>query len=114
MIIDEDNNHLYMTYLWGFSGSMSTSVFNKKTMETTFLENNTFANDLDGALPFWPRYIYNNNILVDQTDAFRLLKRINEIRDSNPDGKGSKIPEQLEMLGKQLTENSNPVLIVLR
>jgi hypothetical protein len=83
-------------------------------METSFLENNGFFNDLDGGIPFWPRYVYNDNTLVDYIDAFKLLKRINEIQDSNSQDKEAKIPQQLEMLSKQLTENSNPVLIVLK
>ncbi len=114
IIMDEDDRNLYITYVWGFSGTMSTSVFNKKTLETTFLEGNAFINDLDGGLPFWPRYIYDDNILVDQADALSLIKKINELRQTGSPEKGAGIPEQLELLSNQLTENSNPVLIVLK
>lgn len=114
VIINEDKSNIFVTYVWGFSSTMNMSIFNKKTSETIFLENNGFVNDLDGALPFWPRYIDNNNILVDQADAFKLIKRINEIKSSDTTDKTSKMTEQLELLSKQLTENSNPVLIVLK
>lgn len=111
VIINEDNINIFVTYEWGFSSSMSMSIFNKKTSETVFLENNGFVNDLDGGLPFWPKYIYQDSILIDQTDAFTLIKRIKEIKSSNTN---SKITEQIELLSQQLTENSNPVLIVLK
>jgi hypothetical protein len=113
VVIIEDKSNIFVNYVWGFSSKMTMSFFNKKTLETIFPENNGFVNDLDGALPFWPRYIDTNNNLVDQADAFNLIKRINEIKSVNP-GKAAKISEQLELLSKQLTENSNPVLIVLK
>jgi hypothetical protein len=109
--IDEDKRHLFIRYTWGFSNTLSNCIFNKQSLETTFLENNGFVNDLDGGLPFWPIYVYQDSILVDQTDAFKLLKKISEVKSSNTN---SKITEQLELLSQQLTENSNPVLIVLK
>jgi hypothetical protein len=114
VVIIEDKNNIFVTYVWGFSSTMTMSIFNKKTSENIFPENNSFANDIDGALAFWPKYVDNNNNLVDQTDAFKLIKRINEIKSDNTSGKDSKMTEQLEILSKQLTENSNPVLIVLK
>lgn len=110
-IISEDKTNIYTTLFWGHSDSSSKCVYNKITSETFFLENNGFINDLDEGLSFWPKYIYQDSILVDQTDAFKLIKRIKEVKSSN---KNPLITEQLESLSKLLTDNSNPVLIVLK
>lgn len=112
--MDEDPGHLYITCNMGFRGPLFNSIFNKKTLETTFLENNGFVNDLDGGLPFWPKYIYNGSTLVNDVDALDLIKKINEIKSGNSAGNGPKLSEQLELLDKTLTENSNPVLVLLK
>ncbi|HEX2919795.1 MAG TPA: 6-bladed beta-propeller [Bacteroidales bacterium] len=108
VIIDEDYERLYITSSWGFSSSRSKSVYNKITNETMTNENG-LTNDLDKGLPFWPVYIYNSSVLVDQADAFALLNKIEEIESS-----GTELSGQLKFIDENLTENSNPVLIVLR
>jgi hypothetical protein len=112
-IINDDERNIYINFCYGLSTLRSHYVFNKITHEAVFILGNSFVNDLDGRLPFWPRYIYKDNILADQTDAFTLLKKINEMKNDSPPDKGSKISKQLELLGQQLTENSNPVLLIL-
>lgn len=112
IVINEDLMNLYITCFKGYYGPQSNCVFNKRTMETIFLEGSGFMNDLDGGLPFWPEYIYQDSILVDPVDAFDLINRINEIKSGA--GNGQKLSDQLEYLDNTLTENSNPVLVILR
>jgi hypothetical protein len=109
-LILEDKTRLYIDLNWGLTRKTSKCIYNKLTNET-ITSDNGFANDIDMGLPFWPKYIYQDSILVDQTDALTLIKRIKEIKSGNPN---SRITEQLELLSQQLTENSNPVLIVLK
>jgi len=73
------------------------TIFLREWREVTFLKDNGFNNDLGGGPLFWPEQIINDTILVDWVDAFDLLKCI--------------IPGSLR---SKLSENSNPVLIVLR
>ncbi|HHU34429.1 MAG TPA: hypothetical protein GXZ49_04270, partial [Bacteroidetes bacterium] len=61
---------------------------------------------------FWPEYIYQDSILVDPVDAFDLINRINEIKSGA--GNVQKLSDQLEYLHNTLTENSNPILVILR
>jgi len=112
--INEDTENLYITCYKGYYGPQSNCVFKKQTFETVFLEDNVFVNDLDGGFPFWPEYVYQDSILVDPVDAFDLVKRINEIKSGNDAGNGQELSDQLENLGKTLTENSNPVLVILK
>ena len=107
--IVEDKSRLYMTFYWGFSDSTRTCIYNKITNETLSSKNG-LVNDIDMGLPFWPKYIYNDSILVDKTDALKLIKRIKEIKSSN----NGSLKGELKTLEKNLTENSNPVLMVLR
>jgi hypothetical protein len=72
-------------------------VFNKKTNEITFPKDNSFVNDINGGVPFWPEEITNENILIDYIDAFDLLKH----------------PLPISLRGK-ITESSNPILLILK
>jgi hypothetical protein len=92
---------------------MNYGVFNKQTLETIFLQDKAFINDLDGGMPFWPKYIYNDSTLVDYTDAYKILQAIDEQRSKAKNKKERNMSELLEMLGRQLDENSNPVLMVI-
>ncbi len=112
--INEDIGNLYITCNKGFYGPQSNCVFNKRTLETTFLEDNGFVNDLDGGLPFWPEYVYQDSTLVDPVDAFDLIKRIDEIKNENNAGNRPELSDQLESLSNTITENSNPVLVILK
>jgi hypothetical protein len=112
-MINEDFANIYIVFCHGLLTERSHCIFDKKSSEVVFITDNSFANDFDGGPAFWPKYIYKDNMLVDAVDAITLLKKINEMKASLS-GKDSNIPpEQLELLGKQLTENSNPVLMVL-
>ena len=53
---------------------------------------------------------YNDNILVDYVDAFKFLNMLkNSLKKE-----GTYPIDQLEFLKRNLTETSNPVLIVLK
>ena len=106
--INESDKCMFLTLWWGFSDSARYCVFNKQTLQTTFLKNKSFSNDLDGGPSFWPKYIYNDSILVDFIYAEKLLSLIDKKRLEK-----QSISNRLQMVGKQITETSNPVLIVL-
>jgi len=84
---------------------ISNCVFDKKSSTFTVLKDNSFDNDIDGGMPFWPKQIINDNLMIDYIDAFDL---ITYARDNNTESK------QFKKVVEQLTETSNPVLIVLK
>lgn len=111
--ISENDKYLFIKFNLGLSDSNKFCIFNKQTEETTFLEQHGFKNDLDGGITFWPKYIYNDSILVDYVDAFALLQMINKKQSITSKETNSKMSDKLELLREGLTETSNPILIVL-
>jgi hypothetical protein len=112
--INENNNYLFVKFFRGITDSSMQVIFDKRTAEVTIIKDNVFSNDIDGGLDFWPRQIVNDKILIDYVDAFDLLKRIKKMQAESKAKKGKNVPIKLLNLGKQLTETSNPVLIILR
>jgi len=105
--IVENDNYLFTKIAFGLTDSSKYCICNKQTAETTMIENKGFKNDIDGGLQFWPRYIYNDNTMVDYVDAFKFLSMLKKRENNNRNDK-------LEILKKNLTETSNPIIIVLK
>ena len=112
--IVENENYIFTKIAFGLTDSSKYCIFNKQTAETSIIENKGFKNDIDGGLRFWPKYIYNDNTIVDYVDAFKFLSILKEGKSNDLKGKGDNLNDKLEILKKNLTETSNPVLIVLK
>jgi hypothetical protein len=105
--IAENDNYLFTKIDYGLTDSSKYCICNKQTAETTMIGEKGFKNDIDGGLQFWPRYIYNDNTMVDYVDALRFLSMLKKRENNNRS-------DQLEILEKNLTETSNPIIIVLK
>jgi hypothetical protein len=103
--IRETKKLLFVNVWWNMSGPISNCVFDKKSSTFTVLKDNSFDNDIDGNMHFWPEKIINDNLMIDYIDAFDL---ITYARDNNTESK------QLKEVLEKLTETSNPVLIILK
>lgn len=112
--ISENVQYLFLGLNYGFSDSSTTCIINKLTLETSFLEDNSFKNDIDGAINFWPKYVYNDSILVDYCEAYVLLNYIHSWDTGERKRMYGDKYLQLEKLGNELKETSNPVLIILK
>jgi hypothetical protein len=110
----ETDNYLFTNIAFGVADSSKYCIFNKQSAETSIIEDVGFKNDIDGGVRFWPKYIYNDNILVDYVDAFKFLSMLKKRESNNIKGEGDNRNDNLEILKKNLTESSNPVLIVLK
>jgi hypothetical protein len=112
--ITEDKKYLFFTFKWGYTNVSSYCIYDKQTSEVSILKDNGFINDLDGGILFFPRYIFNDSIHVDYIDSFKLLGLINKtFSDKLKELDVNKI-DQFEKLKNQLTETSNPVLMILK
>lgn len=112
--ITENKQYLFLSLNYGISDSSRKSFYNKLTGENVYAENNTFSNDLDGGVNFWPKYVYNDSILIDYCNSFELL---GHLRDGNSEELLKRYGEKysrLEKLATGLDEMSNPILIVLK
>jgi hypothetical protein len=110
----ENENYLFTNIAFGVADSSKYCIFNKKSAETTIIEDVGLKNDIDGGMRFWPKYIFNDNILVDYVDAFKFLNMLKDRESNSLKKEGTNRIDQLEILKKSLTETSNPVLIVLK
>jgi hypothetical protein len=102
--ISENKEYFFIRLMSGLLESNKLGVFNKQTGETAFLDRDGFINDLDNGLTFWPKYVYDDSLLVDYLDASEILETIQKNH-----ALGSE-----KMLSKGLTETSNPVIIVVK
>lgn len=112
--INENNSFLFVKFYRGITDSTMFAVFNKKTLEVTILKDNAIINDLDGGIKFWPKKIVNDNILIDYIDSYVLLKKIKEMQFEARKNKENIVSSKLLKLSKQITETSNPVLMIVR
>jgi hypothetical protein len=64
------------------------------------------VNDLDGGIPFWPKSVYEDSVLIDFYPAIEFL----EYFLTNTFNR--EWPESLEKLIKSVNENDNPVVIL--
>lgn len=111
--IIEDGKNIYLNLQSSF-GPIVPSLFNKQTSEITIPENEGFLNDIDGGPTFWPNGIHNDSILIDFIDAFKLLDFINKKLASESGKTDRNNLDKFEALKKQLTETSNPVLMLVK
>ncbi len=112
--INENSRYLFVKVNWGLSDSISYCIFEKGSPELAVLKENGFADDINGGPAFWPKFIGDDNTMVDYLDAFKFLQIIKSSKSGEQAGDGKKLNSRLEALGKELTETSNPVLVVLR
>lgn len=103
--VRETKKLLFINVWWDLSDSISYCIFDKKLSSFTVLKDNSFENDIDGGMSFWPEKIINDDLMIDYIDAFDLITYVN---DCNTESK------RLNEVTEQLTETSNPVLIILK
>ena len=109
--IIEDKEYMYLNLQSSF-GPIVQGLFNKQSSEVVFPENKGFLNDIDEGPVFWPKEIYKDSILIDYVDAFKFLDFINKKLDGEPKETDRLKLNQFSALKRQLTETSNPVLMI--
>jgi len=87
--------------------SISNCYYDKSTSRLTVLKDDGFVNDIDGGMIFWPEEISNDGLMIDYVDAFELIKSYKQ--QANSEIKSA----QLVNVVKNLTETSNPVIMIL-
>lgn len=111
--IHENNDFLFLKLNRGISDSAICALYKKTNSVITLLKDNFFLNDIDGGIPFWPKQILNDTMLIDFVDAFDLKKRIKMMQSETKTNKYKKVPMTLINISKQLNETSNPVLVLV-
>lgn len=107
--IRETRKLFFVNLWWDLSDSISNCIYDKSSSSFSVLRNGGFTNDIDGGMTFWPKKIINDNLMLDYVDAFKLINSTKKTQLSNKEQS-----RQLIDVVKQLSETSNPVLIVLK
>ena len=108
----EDDVNLYIslydlyTYLYGY--------YNKRSNSVKIIGDQGFQNNIDGGLPFFPKYVYNDSILVDYVNAFTLREHVlngnaTEMRQLY----GQKYDDLVKLVNS-LDDESNPVVVMVK
>ena len=113
-LILENQEFLFVKLALGLSDSSKLCVFNKKTSQVTFLKSNEFENDIDGGISFWPKYVYNDSILVDYENALQIKNSRQGDQSNKLTGESKKLNDEFINFKNNLTETSNPVIIILK
>lgn len=112
--ISENGDYIFTKMMFGFTDSAGLSIFNKHTSETSFLKDKGFINDIDGGINFWPKFVYNDSILVDYYNSFEFLNRIKNANSGMSTKKNSDKDDRLVELVNSLDEMSNPIIILIK
>lgn len=96
----ENSKYFFIDLPQGLANNTHHCFVDKQSGKVIFTQDLGFNNDLDNGPEFWPEEVYNDSILVSNTEAYKFLT----ITKSN-----NKIRE----IQQKLTETSNPVVILL-
>jgi hypothetical protein len=85
-------------------------IYSKKTQKLTLLNQSEkgelgFKNNIDGGLPFWPKYITAHGEMVDYYDAAAFIESFQ--------GKQN-LPDDVKNILKDLKEDDNPVIAIAK
>jgi len=78
------------------------------------LNEKGIINDLNGGLPFFPRYYAGNNIVVDMWDATKMKETLTEEYFASRPIKDQQAHQKLRDLLDNLHEDDNPVVVIAK
>jgi hypothetical protein len=110
----EDRNNLYMKVSKGWTSKFYHCIYIKKESETITLKEEGFINDLDGGPNIWPQFVTSDTILVSYIEAYQLLNFLNKKPDDSSESTNNDKSVQLRALKNQLTETSNPIVVIVK
>jgi len=113
--IFEDTKHFYMRFdYFTEQSSFVYGLYSKQTGDVKIINESVFQNDIDGGLPFFPKYVYNDSVLVDWVDAYDLREKVlNADTTEMHNLYGQKFDDLLK-LAKSLKDDSGFVLVLLK
>jgi len=109
----EDVDNIYFTLFGPQNEEYLRGYFNKSN-NTVRIIGSQFQNDIDGGLPFFPKYIYNDSILVDWVEAFDLREYVLSGNATEMRRLYGQKYDDLVKLAKSLHDESNPVLVMVK
>jgi hypothetical protein len=110
----ENQDYLFININLGLSDSSTLCIYNKRSSHLDFLKSNEFENDINGCIAFWPKYIYNDSIMIDYLYGYQIKTLLlnEQPKKLTEDAKIKR--DRFFTLMDSLHEASNPVLVVLK
>ena len=108
----DDNDNLYFVlsdwrkYYFGY--------YNKHSNTAKVTGEERFRNNIDGGLPFFPKYVYNDDVLVDCVNAFELREHVLSGNAAEMKKLYGKNYDDLVNLVNSLEEDANPIVIMVK
>jgi len=106
----EEEESFYITVQKGFGFQIQLESFKFFFNKTSgqIVNCTSVINDLDDGMPFWPKSVYNDTVLIDFYPAIEFL----EYFETNSNDQGR--PESLYNLINRVNVNDNPIIIFTR
>ena len=108
----EDDDHLFLTFynwkndLYGY--------YNKHDNTVMVIGEQGFQNNIDGGLPFFPKYVYNDHILVDYVNAFDLREHVLNGNAAEMRRLYGQKYDDLVKLVNSIDDESNPIVVMVK
>ena len=99
--LEDDHNKLY-------------GYFNKPSNIAKVIGDQGFQNNIDGGMPFFPKYVYNDNILVDYVNAFELQEHVLNSNASEMRRLYGQKYDDLVKFVNSLDDDANPIVVLIR
>ena len=101
------------TYIYGiYNMKENTNIL--LDINNNLLHEKGIINDLNGGLPFFPRYYAGNNIVIDMWDATKMKETLTEEYFASRPIKDQQAHQKLRDLLDNLHEDDNPVVVIAK
>jgi len=110
----EDVDNLYIGFMKHDFQSMLFGYYNKQSNTVKVIGEDGFQNNIDGGLPFFPKFVYNDSILVSWVNAFDLREHVLNGNVSEKRRLYGQKYDDLVKLANSLDDQSNPVIVIVK
>lgn len=114
--IVESKRYLFTHLKYGYRFKPNNSLYvlyDKDKNLSTALNDEGFFNNIDQGVPFWPKFVFNEDIFIDYRDAFSFKSEIQTNGSQTLSQEGNK-SINLKQLADNIKETDNPILIFVK
>ena len=86
----------------------------KHTLAVKIIGDNGFYNDIDGGLPFFPKYVYNGNVMVNYVQAFELREHVLNGNAAEMRRLYGQKYDDLVKSVNSIDDESNPIVVMVK
>jgi hypothetical protein len=110
----EDVDNLYIGFMKHDFQNMLFGYYNKQSNTVKVIGEDGFQNNIDGGLPFFPKFVSNDSIMVSWVTAFDLREHVLNGNVSEKRRLYGQKYDDLVKLANSLDDQSNPVVVFVK